>query len=74
MSRKTRSKIAEFIRTTRESKGETQEEAAIAIGVFWNTIAKWEGGATKPGIGSVAGLSKWSKVEAVEVLRLIQES
>ena len=40
--------IADQLRAARKRRGDTQEDAARAIGCSWNTVARWETGSRRP--------------------------
>jgi len=66
-------KLSIIIRARRIALGQTQQQAAEAIGVTPETVSRWESGRL-PEDRSCGGLAKWLDRDIEEVLALIDKS
>ena len=55
--------IGEKIRELRRGRDMTQEELASSLGVAYQTVSKWETGATSPDLGLIVPIARLFRVE-----------
>lgn len=61
-------KIGQFMRTLRQEKGITQEEAAEIFGVYGRTVSRWETGRNMPDISLLIEIADFYSVDIRELL------
>ena len=59
--------IGEKIRQLRRGRDMTQEELASALGVAYQTVSKWETGATSPDLGLIVPIARLFEVTTDEL-------
>ena len=59
--------IGETIRQLRRGRDMTQEELATALGVAYQTVSKWETGATSPDLGLIVPIARLFRVTTDEL-------
>jgi transcriptional regulator with XRE-family HTH domain len=63
--------IGQRIKAAREARGWTQQQLAIAIGVWSSQISRWETGVNPPFYATVEAIAR--ALDAPELLQLDQE-
>lgn len=61
-------KIGEFLKSLRNEKGITQEQAAEKFGVSQRTVSRWETGSNMPDISMLIELAEFYDVDVREII------
>lgn len=61
---------ADWFRSTREKKGDTQVQAALDLGLTGPTISRWESGGI-PDARHLLRVCRWSGIKAEKLLKIL---
>ena len=65
--------FSEFVRSVRERKKQTQQEAAESMGLTPSAVSRWEAGA-EPKSKHLLRIKAWSGIAADRLLKLVAEA